>query len=58
MKGLINIKKIIISVIALAMGLALIISVSIPILSYVRETGNSAFQKGKTISPFVEQILK
>ena len=52
------IKKVIVSVIALAMGLALIMSVVIPTLEHAKRTGDNAYQKGKTIAPSVNEILK
>ncbi len=51
-------RKVILSVIALAMGLALVLAVIVPTMSHTRETGRSAYQRGQSIGPAVEQILK
>lgn len=51
-------KQIIITIAMLAIALALVIGVIIPILEHGAETGNSAAAGAKTAVPRIEQILK
>ncbi len=51
-------KQIVITIAMLALALALVIGVIIPLLQHGRETGNSAVIKGQAALPKIEQILR
>lgn len=54
----VNIKKVILSVIALALGLALILSAIVPVSEHAKRTGDNAYGKGKEIAPSIKILLK
>jgi hypothetical protein len=51
-------KQIVITVALLAIALALVIGVIIPLFQHGAETGNNAVAKGSSAIPRIEQILK